>query len=230
MSLPRSEVQRWLDRVAPGVGLTRLALDAGLPRLRLVQQIGSGSVGEQTVATIARSLNLAPLRELSQFSALADLAPAPPSPGEVLSLVRPEAMLRAAADRLAGQNISEEQLQELGFPELTRQWFDACDTGELRGHLKAKLGLSQSGLWRMFEKGLRPDVAVVSARWAGFPIGSALVVSRVLTPTEAGWPVDERAALLNAMPLSAVLRAAESRAHELGLREKQAEDFEQNLG
>lgn len=182
------------------------------------------------MAAVARSLSLAPLRELTQFPALADLEAAPPSSREVLSLVRPAGTLRAAADRLSGQPVSEEQLQDLRFPDLARQWFEACDGGGLRGHLKAELGVSQSGLWRMLEKTLRPDVAVASARWAGFPIASALVVSGVLTPAEAGWSTEERATLINAMPLSSVLRAAELRAHETGLREKQAEDFEQNLG
>lgn len=43
MKLGRSEVQAWLDEVAPGTGFVRLAQVANLPRLRVTQQVGRGN-------------------------------------------------------------------------------------------------------------------------------------------------------------------------------------------
>lgn len=75
MKLGRSEVQSWLDEIAPGAGLVRLAQIAGLPRLRVTQQVRRSSVAPATIAAISRGLGLGPLAELSKFRGLRKIVP-----------------------------------------------------------------------------------------------------------------------------------------------------------
>lgn len=230
MPLPKHDVQRWLDAIAPKEGMTRLALNAGLPRLRLVQQLASGNVAESTVSAVARSRGLDPLIALASFEPYAALRRARPSRAEALALVEAGRLLRAAGSKLEGVDAPESELGSPAFEGASRQWFVACDAGSLRETIAATLGLSRSGLWRMLNSTIRPDVAALVAAEAGTPLSAALVVADVLTPAEAGWRDDERARALSKASVTEVLQVAELRAHEAVLKGRQDENFVGHLG
>lgn len=230
MPLPKPDVQRWLETVAPKVGMTRVALDAGLPRLRVVQQLHSGSVAEATVVAIARSKGLDPLETLASFPAYASLCPASPAPHEAMSLIGAGPLLRAAGARVDGLQVREDELGPIHFEGSSRQWFAACDDGTLRERTASELGLGRTGLWRMLNGTIRPDVASLVAKVGGTPLCGALVVADVLAPAEAGWKPGERAEALNRAPVSTLMALAELRAHEAGLRGKQDENYAGHLG
>lgn len=230
MPLPKHDVQRWLDAIAPKEGMTRLALNAGLPRLRLVQQLASGNVAEATVSAVARSRGLDPVVVLASFEPYAALRRAQPSRAEALALIEAGRLLRAAGSKLEGVDAPESELGSPAFEGASRQWFVACDAGALRETIAATLGLSRSGLWRMLNSTIRPDVAALVAAEAGTPLSTALVVADVLTPAEAGWRDDERARALSKASVTEVLQVAELRAHEAVLKGRQDENFVGHLG
>lgn len=230
MPLPKPDVQRWLEAVAPKEGMTRLALDAGLPRLRLVQQLSSGNVAEATVSAVARSRGLDPLEALASFSPYKALRLSRPSPAEALALIDAGRLLRAAGLKLEGVGADELDLGPVVFEGSSRQWFAACDNGSMRETVASTLGLSRSGLWRMLNGTVRPDVAAAVATEAGTPLSTAFVVADVLTPAEAGWRDDERAQVLADASVAEVLQVAEVRAHEAVLKARQDENFMGHLG
>lgn len=230
MTLPKHDVQRWLGAVAPQEGLTRLALDAGLPRLRLVQQLSSGNVAEATISAVARSRGIDPLAALASFGPYSALRPAHPTPSEALALIEAGRLLRAAGAKLEGADVPEAELGPAVFEGASRQWFIACDTGSMRESIAATLGLSRSGLWRMLNSTIRPDVAALVSAEAGTSLSAALVVAEVLTPTEAGWRDDERARVLSKASVAEVLHVAEVRSHEAALKGRQDENFMGHLG
>lgn len=95
VKLSRSEVQQWLDEVAPGTGLVRLAQLAALPRLRITQQVSRGSVLPATIASISRGLGLKPLAELAKFKDFDHLVAGSPTREELSAFIPTDALLEA---------------------------------------------------------------------------------------------------------------------------------------
>jgi len=230
VKLGRSEVQSWLDAVAPGTGLVRLAQLSGLPRLRVTQQVSRGSVAPATVTAIARGLDLDPLTELSKFHQFSGLVPASPAADELPSFIATPGLLQATVHRLKSVITDEAELGEETYDQLALNWFALADEGNLRAHIQQELGIAQPTLWKMLRSRLREDVSLEIARYANFPLVSALVVSGVLTGKEAGWDADCRSRWVNNVPLGQLLAVAEKRLHEVGKQERNLEMFENHLG
>ena len=223
MKLGGPEVQSWLDAVAPDTGLVRLAQLAGLPRLRVTQQISRGSVAPATITAIARGLGLEPLTELSKFSQFSGLAPASPAADEIPAFIPTPGLLQGTVHRLKSVITDEAELGDKTYDQLALHWVTLADDGNLRSHIHQKLGIAQPTLWKMLRTRLREDVSLEIARYASFPLVSALVVSDILTGQEAGWDSDCRSTWVNNIPLVQLLATAEKRLHEVGKQEGNVE-------
>ena len=230
MKLGRSEVQSWLDAVAPGTGLVRLAQVSNLPRLRVTQQVSRGSVAPSTVAAISRGLNRDPLTELSRFQEFSHIVPAMPTATEMAAFIPTPGLLQAMAHRLNSVVTTEDELGDETYEHAAMYWFACADDGNLRAHIQQELEIAQSTLWKMLRTRLREDVSLEIARYANFPLVSTLVVSGVLTGKEAGWDADCRSRWVNAVPLGQLLAVAEKRLHEVGKQVRNLETFENHLG
>lgn len=229
MKLGRSEVQSWLDAVAPDTGLVRLARLSGLPRLRITQQVSGGSVAPATIAAIARSLGLDPFRELSKFPQFSNIVPASPVADEITAFIPTPGLLQVISHRLNSGMADEIELGDETYDQVALNWFALADDGNLRAHLQQELGIAQPTLWKMLRTRLREDVSLEIARYANYPPVSALVVSGVLTGIEAGWNADCRSDWANNVPLGQLSAVAEKRLHELGKQERNSEIFENEL-
>ncbi|PCC27255.1 hypothetical protein CIK76_17820 [Glutamicibacter sp. BW80] len=230
MKLGRAEIQSWLDAVAPGTGLVRLAQLSNLPRLRVTQQVGRGSVAPSTVSAIARGLGLDPLTELRRFEQFINVIPGTPSPDEMATFIPTPGLLQAMVHRLNSVVTTEDELGDETYEHAATYWFACADDGNLRAHIQQELGIAQSTLWKMLRVRLREDVSLEIARYANFPLVSALVVSGVLTGKEAGWDTDCRSDWVNNVPLGQLLAVTEKRLHEVGKQVRNLETFENHLG
>jgi hypothetical protein len=230
VKLGRSEVQPWLDEVAPDLGFVRLAQIAQLPRLRVTQQVGRGSVAPSTIAAIARGLKLDPLTELSRFQVFAGLSSGAPSPQEIAAFIPTPALLQATVHRLTAVKTEESELGNEFYDRLPLNWFNLADDGNLRPYILQEVGVTQPTLWKMLRMRLREDVSLAIAAYANFSPASALVVSGVLNGAEAGWGSGCRAQWVNTVPLGQLLEEAEKRLHEVGRHERSRETFENHLG
>ncbi|MGP4969025.1 hypothetical protein [Glutamicibacter ardleyensis] len=230
MKLGRAEIQSWLDAVAPGTGLVRLAQLAELPRLRVTQQVSRGSVAPSTASAIARGLGLNPLTELRRFEQFTNLTPATPSPDEMPAYLPTPGLLQAVVHRLNSEHTHESDLGDETYEHAAMYWFACADDGNLRAHIQQELGIAQPTLWKMLRTRLREDVSLEIARYASFPLVSALVVSGVLTGAEAGWEPECRSRWVNTVPLGQLLAVTEKRLHEVGKQVRNLETFENHLG
>lgn len=230
MKLDRAEVQSWLDVVAPGTGLVRLAQLAELPRLRVTQQVSRGNVAPSTITAIARGLGLDPLDELTQFREFANITTSAPAANEIAAFIPTAGLLQGTVHRLNSETVNEAELGEESYDHLALHWFDCADDGNLRAHIQLQLGVAQPTLWKMLRSRLREDVALEIAKYANFPLASALVVSGVLTGAEAGWEPECRSRWLNTLPLGQLLAESEKRLREVGKQVRNLETFENHLG
>lgn len=230
MKIGRAEIQSWLDAVAPGTGLVRLAQLAELPRLRVTQQVSRGSVAPATIAAIARGLHLDPLSELTRFPQFSSITPASPVADELPSFIPTPDLLQSTVHRLKSVTTDEADLGDEFYDHVALHWFDCADDGNLRAHIQQELGIAQPTLWKMLRTRLREDVSLEIARYANFPLVSALVVSGVLNGVEAGWDADCRSYWANNVPLGQLLDITEKRLHEVGKQVRNLETFENHLG
>lgn len=230
MKLRRDEVQAWLDEVSPGTGSVRLATLAGLPRLRVKQQLTRGNVVPATVVAISRGLDLDPLTQLTRFEIFADLVPSSPSVGEMPGFISSSGLFRACAERLENQPVTEAQLGPESYELAALYWFSLANDGTLRARIADELGVNQSTLWKMLRTRLREDVALTVCEHAGWPGVSALVISEVLTGKEAGWTEECRSTWANTVPVGQLLSATEQRLQQVGKQERDRESFDRHLG
>ena len=124
----------------------------------------------------------------------------------------------------------EAELGDEFYDHVALHWFALADDGNLRAHIQQELGIAQPTLWKMLRTRLREDVSLEIAKYANFPLVSALVVSGVLTGKEAGWDADCRSGWVNDVPLGHLLEVTEKRLHEVGKQVRNLETFENHLG
>lgn len=222
MVVAEIDFRRWLTTVAPHIGLTTLSKAAGHSRMLIRQQLAEDRVQESTVIKICRALDLDPLEQLQIFPGHDSLEPSRPDPRETGSFIGWEYLFRACA--ISDQNVEAPTESSLGprfGPETSRQWINDIDPGhELRKHLQVHGPISSPGLSKNLNGALRYDLAVLAVQYAALPPVSALVVSRLLTPEEAGWKADERVRWLQGLPTVERLQLLEVRTHAAIMREK----------
>lgn len=231
MILTKTDVEHWLDSVAPGIGLTVLSRQAGFSRIRIIQQLAGDRVQVETIIKVARVLDLNPLEQLRSFKGYEHLAPSRPDRREVGAFIQWEHLLRAGAALAFGAPVTEPSLGPTHFGETSRQWIDSIDPdGGLRKHLQAAGPISNPGLSKMLNGPLRLDLALLAAQYAEVPRVSALVAAHLLTPAEAGWAADERVQWLQGLGKLERLQLVETRIHAAIVREQRTQDFINHLG
>ncbi|MFJ6419019.1 hypothetical protein [Paeniglutamicibacter sp. NPDC091659] len=231
MPLTKTEVERWLNSVAPGVGLTVLSKKAGFSRIRIIQQLTGDRVQEETIIKVSRVLDIDPLEQLRSFKGYEHLEPSRPDRREVDAFIRWEHLLRACAAIEFAEPVTETSLGPTHFGETSRQWIDSIDPdGRLRKYLQTAGPISNPGLSKMLNGALRFDLALLAAQYANVPKVSALVASHLLTPEEAGWVVDERVQWLRGLGKVERLQLVETRIHAALVREQRSQDFINHLG
>jgi len=229
--LTKTDVEHWLDSVAPGIGLTVLSKEAGFSRIRIIQQLAGDRVQVETIIKVARVLGLGPLEQLRSFKDYEHLQPSRPDRREVGAFIQWEHLLRAGAALEFGEPVTESSLGPIHFGETSRQWIDSIDPdGGLRKHLQAAGPISNQGLSKMLNGPLRFDLALLAAQYADVPRVSALVAAHLLTPAEAGWVADERVQWLQGLGKVERLQLVESRIHAAIVREQRTQDFINHLG
>ena len=222
MAVAEDDFRRWLSTVTPNVGLTTLSKAAGYSRMLIRQQLSGDRVQEATVIKICRALDLDPLEQLRSFPARGSLEPSRPDKREIGAFIRWEHLLRACAiSDLDGEAPTESSLGPLFGPETSRQWVDDIDPDHgLRKHLQAHGPISSPGLSKNLNGPLRYDLAVLAVQDAALPPISALVVSRLLTPAEAGWEPDERVHWMQGLATLERLQLLEDRTHAAIVRQQ----------
>lgn len=222
MVVAEDDFRHWLSTVAPNIGLTTLSKAAGYSRMLIRQQLSEDRVQEATVIKICRALDLDPLEQLRSFSGHDSLEPSRPDSREIGAFIRWEYLFRACAiSDLDGEAPTESSLGPLFGPETIRQWVTDIDPDHgLRKHLQVHGPISSPGLSKNLNGPLRYDLAVLAVHYAALPPVSALVVSQLLTPEEAGWEADERVRWLQGLPTVERLQLLEDRTHAAIVRER----------
>lgn len=215
MGVAEGEFRHWLATVAPDIGLTTLSKAAGHSRMLIRQQLAGDRVQEATVIKICRALDLDPLEQLRNFPGHGSLEPSRPDSREIGAFIRWEYLLRVcAAWGLEGEVPTEFSLGPPFGPETSRQWINDIDPDHgLRKNLRVHGPISSPGLSKGLNGPLRYDLAVLAVQYAALPTVSALVVSRLLTPREAGWEPDERVRWLQGLATVERLQLLEERTH-----------------
>lgn len=192
----------WMQQLAPGISAADVCRRSGVKRSTLAQQMVRGKVAETTVVAVARAYGENPVLGLAHFAPYQDLAAstAAPTDAELLSQVPTSRLLTELLVRSGG-------LPEVphAHPEATaqpreglegsmlepdvRHWVDAIDDGELRQRVSEAAGIAPQNLSAQLRANrLSPELAVSTAREAGVGLRNGLVVTGLVTATEAGWP------------------------------------------
>jgi hypothetical protein len=222
MVVAKGDFRRWLSTVAPNTGLTTLSKAAGHSRMLIRQQLSEDRVQEATVIKVCRVLGLDPLEQLRSFPGHDSLEPSRPDSREIGAFIRWEYLLRACAvSEPGGETPTESSLGPLFGGETSRQWINDIDPDHgLRKHLQVHGPISGPGLSKSLNGPLRYNLAVLAVQYAALPPVSALVVSRLLTPVEAGWETDERVRWLQGLATVERLQLLECRTHAAIVREQ----------
>jgi hypothetical protein len=202
MSVDAGPFKAWLADLTSGDSVSAACRQADLRRATLTQQLIRGRVPESTVVALARAYGQEPLIALSGFPEYRDLtvSPTSPSDAEVLSQIAYRDVLKELlrrSDLETPPAFREEDLEPAPFPGSVRAWIEAIDPGRLRQRLADDLRMAPSNLSTQITSGTLPPLSALhAARLAGTSLGSALIVTGLITPLEGGWGVDARAVVL----------------------------------
>lgn len=230
MPVESSPVRRWLDSAAPGIPISQLATQSGIPRITLHQQLRRGHVPESSLIAISRALGLKPLEVLAGFTEYSDLSFAEPAEVEALAFVDWPELLMAVGKDYRGGEVTEKDLGEHIFIDGSRVWVDAIDPGSLRKSVAEAEGITSSNLAASLRGVLKVPLATTFARLAGTPVASAFVIAEALTPAEAGWSPDARSRVLTQCPVPELLTVVENRISAAYKFEKRVHAFKEGLG
>lgn len=195
----------WMKELAPGISAADVCRRSGVKRSTLAQQMVRGKVAETTVVAVARAYGENPVLGLAHFAPYQDLAAstAPPTDAELLSQVPTSRLLTELLVRSGGlaevptglpsspaePSAAREGLENSMLEPDVRHWVDAIDDGELRQRVSEAAGIAPQNLSAQLRANrLSPELAVSTAREAGVGLRNGLVVTGLVTPTEAGWP------------------------------------------
>ena len=230
MTVAASAVKEWFASDCPDTSIAKLAAGAGMSRMTLHQQLLRGQVPATTVIAVARALGQPPLQALARFDPYQELVPARPDHREILAFLDWPELLVAAGQIYRDIEITESQLGSLHFPDSSRVWVDAIDSGSLRKAVEDELGMASSNMATALRATIKVPLAVSFARNAGTPLSSAFVVAEALTPAEAGWDPEERKQALLALDTNALLQLVSSRSLAADKYVRRIRQFEVDLG
>lgn len=206
MVISSVDFQAWLDSKSLPTNVSELARYSTIHRSTLGHQMNVDRIKVTTIVTIARVAKLDPLTELSRFTPFEDLeaGTSTPTQRELLSQVSHgdalAEILRRSEERHRSDSRRQITCESLPFPESTKAWFDAIDTGDLRRRLAESSGIAPSNLSSLLtENKLPPALAVNAARLSRSSLSSGLVVIGLLTAEEGRWPPRAREDCLRAV-------------------------------
>ncbi|PYI39773.1 hypothetical protein CVS30_03675 [Arthrobacter psychrolactophilus] len=235
MTVPAKLFQQWLTAVAGGTSHAAVCRAAGIKRSTLAQQLVRGRVSLGTVAAVSRSLDLPVVQSLATFPAFADLPQGIKAPGqaELLSQISDVDLLTEILNR----NLASEQGRSPDPVTLTpaphrssvRSWIDAIDATDLRQKLARQAAIAPQNLSAQISANrLNPELAIESARIGQVGLTNGLVATGFLTPLEAGWDPEARAAALRATPHSVLASLAAQRLEAMSRILRRVEDDSQD--
>jgi hypothetical protein len=220
----------WLQELAPGRSAADVCRRSGLKRSTLAQQLVRGKVAEATVVAIARAYGENPVLGLARFTPYQDLASstAAPTDAELLSQVSTPRLLEELLVR-SGELAESTRGAGAALPAATegaecsscepdvRHWVDAIDDGDLRQRVSEATGIAPQNLSAQLRANrLSPELAVSTAREAGVGLRNGLVVTGLVTATEAGWPREAWEQALRRIPDAELAFMASERLAALG--------------
>lgn len=229
----------WLQELAPGRSAADVCRQSGVKRSTLAQQMVRGKVAEATVVAIARAYGENPVLGLARFTPYTDLAASTmvPTDGELLSQVSTPRLLEELLTRSGGHPIGGHPVggHPMAAPDPTaapdstagvdcttcesgvRHWVDAIDDGDLRQRVSEAAGIAPQNLSAQLRANrLSPELAVSTAREAGVGLCNGLVVTGLVTATEAGWPHASCELAVKRLPTAELAFMASERLGELG--------------
>lgn len=203
MSVSTRDFNDWLHGAGLPTGVADLSTLLGMKRTTIQNQRLRGRMTVQTVIAAARAAHLNPLDVLGLFPSYTALVDErlPVTPAELLSqvthtdaLVHLMSQIRAdIAHRLADVSMSP-----IPSGESVRNWIDAIDPGDLRRQVTAQTGVAPSNFSaQLTENRLAPNLAMLVSHICGVSSASGFVVSGLVTPAEAGWPLYGRENVLS---------------------------------
>lgn len=195
MSVSVRAFNDWLDSVGLPTGASDLSKHLGIKRTTLQNQRIRGRVSVPTVIAAARVANINPLDALGTFEPYAELGGIrqPVTAAELISQVSyidalVHLMSRVRAD--FARTLGGVAMGPIPGEDAVRNWIDAIDTGDLRRRIAEQPGITASNLSaQITDNRLTPELAIAASRIAGVSTASGLVVSGLVTPAEAGWPL-----------------------------------------
>lgn len=195
MPVTASSFNKWLAGVGLPDATSELSRLLGMKRTTLHNQRGRGNVAATTIIAAARAARINPLDALASFEPYVALLEErkPVTNAELISQVSHVDALVHLLSRIRAdfaQILGVVPLTAIPSEDSVRNWIDAIDPGDLRRHVAAEGGLALSNLSaQLTENRLNPELAIIASRFAGVSSTSGLVVSGLVTPTEAGWPL-----------------------------------------
>lgn len=222
-----------MEELAPGRSAADVCRRSGVKRSTLAQQLVRGKVAETTVVAVARAYGENPVLGLARFDPYHDLAAstAAPTDAELLSQVATSRFLQELLIR-SGELSADAALRPPASPRTTtphdglecpvcepavRHWVDAIDDGELRQRVSEAAGIApQNYSAQLRANRLSPELAVSTARAAGVGLRNGLVITGLVTASEAGWPTEAWENAVRRLPDSELALMASERLADLG--------------
>ncbi|WP_343320565.1 hypothetical protein AAFM46_16875 (plasmid) [Arthrobacter sp. TMP15] len=195
MSIPFRDFSAWLQEAGMPHGTAELAALLGMKRTTLQNQKIRGRMTVYTVISAARAAGLNPLDVLGQFPGYTDLIDnrLPVTSAELLSQLTHTDVLVHLLSRVRADfshMMAHVELSKIPNEESVRTWIDAIDPGDLRRKVTERSGIAPSNFSaQLTDNRLTPELAILISRLSGVSSANGLVVSGVVTPEEAGWPL-----------------------------------------
>lgn len=195
MTVSARDFTAWLIDSGLPTSTAELSRLIGLKRTTLQNQRIRGRMTVPTVIAAARAAELNPLDVVGQFPSYTALIDdrLPVTPAELLSQVtHTDALVHLLTQIHAdfAHRLADVKLSTIPNEESVRTWIDAIDPGDLRRQVTAQSGMAPSNFsTQLTDNKLAPELAILVSRICGVSSASGLVVSGLITPEEAGWPL-----------------------------------------
>lgn len=205
MSISARDFTAWLDEAGLPAGVAELSTLLGMRRTTLQNQRLRGRMTVHTVLAAARVAQLNPLDVLGKFSGYTALVDdrMPVMSTELLSQVTHTDALVHLLTRIRtdfAHLMANVKLSEIPNDESVRTWIDAIDPGDLRRQVAEQSGIAPSNFSaQLTDNRLSPELAILISHICGVSSANGLVVSGLVTPAEAGWPLYGRENALSEM-------------------------------
>lgn len=233
MTVPAREFSDWLKDAGLPARVGELSSFSGLKRTTIQNQRLRGRVTVQTVIATARAARLNPLDALGSFAPYRVLIDErrQVTTAELVSQVSYSDVFVHLLSRIRtdfAHRLADVRLSEVPHQESVRTWVDAIDPGNLRRQVTERSGIAPSNFsTQLTENRLTPELGILVSHICGVSSTSGLVVSGLVTPDEAGWPIYGRENALLEMGDMELLDLASARLSSLRKATKKKVDMDE---